>query len=215
MLCIGFDFGYSDSKNHSVVLKLTQQLQDSKFEPLKVSEFLIVALFLFYSLSGLNAFICKLDERNKKELGSHSDLCVSRVYGEPLDIIPPKPLPQWMVTPELQHHSESPCSQESSDPSTPVSSGTLPSAQRPTNTDSLYGPMYTPSSIDTVYGPTMLLHLIFTVICNNVYTTAGQNAEITVRANTDIIHIVYYRVCRRKNTETRSQLTVCDTGCAR
>ena len=33
MLCIGFDFGYSDSKNHSVVLKLTQQLQDSEFEP--------------------------------------------------------------------------------------------------------------------------------------------------------------------------------------
>ena len=105
--------------------------------------------------------------RNKKKLGSHSDRCVSRVYGEPLDIIPPKPLPQWMVAPEFQHHSESPCSQESSDPSTPVGSGTLPSAQRPTNTDSLYGPMYTPSSIDTVYVPTMLLHLIFTVICNN------------------------------------------------
>ena len=56
--------------------------------------------------------------------------------------------------------------------------------------------MYTPSSIDTVYVPTMLLHLIFTVICNNVYTTAGQNAEITVLANTDniIIHSILLRL---------------------
>ena len=100
-----------------------------------------------------------------------------------------------MVAPEFQHHLESPRSQESSDPSTPVGSGTLPSAQRPTNTDSLYGPMYTPSSIDTVYVPTMFLHLIFTVICNNFYTTAGQNAEITVRANTDnIIHSILPRL---------------------
>ena len=107
---------------------------------------------MFYSLSDLNTFICKLDERNKKKLGSRSDRCVSRVYGEPLDTAPPKPLPQWMVTPEFQHHSESPRSQESSDPSTPVGSGTLPSAQTPTNTDSLYGPMCTPSSSDSVYG---------------------------------------------------------------
>ena len=133
---------------------------DQKVGPIALVHLDMMYNVMFYSLSGLNAFICKLDERNKKKLGSHSDRCVSRVYGEPLDIIPPKPLPQWMVAPEFQHHSESPCSQESSDPSTPVGSGTLPSAQRPTNTDSLYGPMYTPSSIDTVYGPTMFLHLI-------------------------------------------------------
>ena len=103
--------------------------------------------FNIQSLSGLNAFIHELDERNKKKLGSRSDRCVSRVYGEALDIAPPKTLPQWMVSPDFQHHSESTQSQGSSDsstPATPIGSGTLPSALTPTNsTDSLHGPMYT------------------------------------------------------------------------
>ena len=32
---------------------------------------------MFYSLSRLNTFICKLDERNKKKWGSRSNHCVS------------------------------------------------------------------------------------------------------------------------------------------
>ena len=62
----------------------------------------------------------------------------------------------------------------------------------------------------------MFLHLVLNF--NFFYTTAGQNAEITVRTNSD--NNYSYSILPRprlqtKDTETRGQLTVCDTGCAR
>lgn len=77
---------------------------------------------------------------------------MSRVYGDPLDISPPKRLPRWMVIPDYLGQPQLSLSQECQDPpamSTPTSispagSTPTPSSMLQTSTDaSYYGPMYT------------------------------------------------------------------------
>ena len=104
--------------------------------------------------------IRKLDERSKKKPGCRSARCVSRVHGDPVDISPPKDLPQWMVIPEYQGRSESSQPPESACPSasstpisiscTPTSSVSHSSTSQTGSGASDYGPMYT-FDIDGTY----------------------------------------------------------------
>lgn len=74
--------------------------------------------------------------KEKKKLGFRNARCVSRVYGDPLDLSPPKRLPSWMITSD--NHA-----QPESDESSAVRSF-RPAVSTPTSSnDALYGPMYT------------------------------------------------------------------------
>ena len=88
--------------------------------------------------------------------------CVTRVYGDTMEVPPTKLLPRWMVAPECQRPREQP-----QDSSTPTSSGQNSSTAPSTNmhhtpTDEFstdtpsYGPMYRTYALgdSSVYGET-------------------------------------------------------------
>ena len=58
------------------------------------------------------------------------------MYGDCLDLSPPKALPQWMVNSDYQAQSESPSTSSSVPPAAECS-------DTPVTSNPLYGPMYT------------------------------------------------------------------------
>ena len=96
----------------------------------------------FVYITALNSYIRKLDDRNAKKLGNRYARCATRVYGDVLDVSPPKSLPRWMLGQDYQRLSEPHGRGDVSDSANRTPPPTSTPAQ-----DS-YGHMYSFSDVD-------------------------------------------------------------------